>query len=137
MEKSKKMAALILATMLAVSSSAAMAVTVSAEEDTEVAYSSDAESWSEYDYQILDDGTIEIIYYYGCDEVIIIPSEIDGRKVTGIKGFNLSNKENIKSITIPDGVTSIGDSAFSGCRSLTDITIPDSGTSIAMEPITK
>ena len=131
MEKSKKMAALILATMLAVSSSSAMAVTVLAEEDTAVAYSSsDTESWSEYDYQILDDGTIEIIYYYGCDEVIIIPSEIDGRKVTGIKGFNLSNKENIKSITIPDGVTSIGDSAFSGCRSLTDITIPDSVTSI-------
>ena len=134
MEKSKKMAALILATMLAVSSSAAMAVTVSAEEDTAVAYSSsDTESWNEYDYQILDDGTIEIIYYYGCDEVIIIPSEIDGRKVTGIKGFNLSNKENIKSITIPDGVTSIGNSAFSDCRRLTDITIPDSVTSIGCE----
>ncbi len=134
MGKSKKMAALILATMLAVSSSSAMAVTVLAEEDTEVAYSSsDTESWSEYDYQILDDGTIEIIYYYGCDEVIIIPSEIDGRKVTGIKGFNLSNKENIKSITIPDGVTSIGDSAFSDCRRLTDITIPDSVTSIGCE----
>ena len=55
MGKSKKMAALILAAMLAVSSSAAMAVTVSAEEDTAVAYSSsDTESWSEYDYQILD-----------------------------------------------------------------------------------
>ena len=40
MEKSKKMAALILATMLAVSSSSAMAVTVLAEEDTAVAYSS-------------------------------------------------------------------------------------------------
>ena len=131
MEKSKKMAALILAAMLAVSSSAAMAVTVSAEEDTEVAYSSsDTESWSEYDYQILDDGTIEIIYYYGCDEVIIIPSEIDGRKVTGIKGFNLSNKENIKSITIPDSVTSIGCEAFYNCSSLTNITIPDGVTSI-------
>ena len=134
MGKSKKMAALILATMLAVSSSAAMAVTVSAEEDTAVAYSSsDTESWSEYDYQILDDGTIEIIYYYGCDEVIIIPSEIDGRKVTGIQRFAFSSNEYLKSITIPDGVTSIGDSAFSDCRSLTDITIPDSVTSIGCE----
>ena len=134
MEKSKKMAALILATMLAVSSSAAMAVTVSAEEGTAVAYSSsDTESWSEYDYQILDDGTIEIIYYYGCDEVIIIPSEIDGRKVTGIQRFAFSINDYLKSITIPDGVTSIGDSAFSDCRSLTDITIPDSVTSIGCE----
>ena len=36
----------------------------------------------------------------------------------------------LTSVTIPEGVTSIGDSAFCGCRSLTSVTLPESVTSI-------
>ena len=36
----------------------------------------------------------------------------------------------LSSITIPDGVTSIGKNAFYGCNSLASITIPDGVTSI-------
>ena len=36
----------------------------------------------------------------------------------------------IKYVTLPDGLTTIGDLAFSGCSSLTSITIPNSVTSI-------
>ena len=39
-------------------------------------------------------------------------------------------KQNIKSYVIPSSVTSIGDSAFSGCDSLSEIVIPSSVTSI-------
>ncbi len=48
----------------------------------------------------------------------------DGKTVTGVKDKRRS------SYTIPDGVTSIGQSAFSGCKNLTEIIIPDSITSI-------
>jgi len=34
----------------------------------------------------------------------------------------------LASITLPDGVMSVGDAAFSGCGSLTSIVIPDSVT---------
>ena len=41
-----------------------------------------------------------------------------------------SYKSSIKTVTIEDGVTSIGNDAFYYCSSLTSITIPDSVTSI-------
>ena len=50
--------------------------------------------------------------------------------VTSIGDSAFEDCESLTSVTIPDSVTSIGDSAFFGCTSLTSVTIPDSVTSI-------
>ena len=50
--------------------------------------------------------------------------------VTSIGGDVFSGCTSLTTINIPDGVTSIGASAFSGCTSLTTISIPDGVTSI-------
>ena len=57
-------------------------------------------------------------------ESVVIPSKYRGKPVSGIRGF--SNCVSLKSVTIPDSVTSIGSGAFSGCISLTSIVIPNS-----------
>ena len=50
--------------------------------------------------------------------------------VTAIGDSAFSSCSSLSSITIPASVTAIGDSAFDGCRSLTSITIPESVTTI-------
>ena len=66
-----------------------------------------------------------LLTYKGEDEKGIIPDS-----VTSIGESAFSECSSLTSINIPDSVTSIGDHAFSRCSSLTSITIPNSVTSI-------
>ncbi len=91
---------------------------------------SDIPAKSDFEYRILDDGTVEITDYRGSDTELSIPSDIDGYKVTKIGDYAFAYCYSLKNVTIPDSVTVIGESAFWGCTSLTDATIPDSVTKI-------
>ena len=62
-------------------------------------------------------------------EEIVIPSTYKGKVVTALVDNAFSGAK-VKSITIPDSVTSIGSSAFQSCSSLTSVVIPDGVTSI-------
>ena len=53
--------------------------------------------------------------------------------VTTIGDSAFRNCDSLTSVTIPDSVTTIGESAFAGCYSLTSVTIPDSVTEIGYE----
>ncbi|MCI5656476.1 MAG: leucine-rich repeat domain-containing protein [Candidatus Pseudoruminococcus sp.] len=84
------------------------------------------DSTEDFDYSEVDDGVI-ITYFNNHDYVeynkIIVPSEIDGKKVVGIGddkrdyyvfGAVFGNCE----VVIPDTVTYIGDYAFTGAKGL-------------------
>ena len=77
---------------------------------------------------------ITIAGYTGSSTNVVIPSSInvDGEdipvKAISNKAFYINYT--IKSVTIPDGVTTIGEYAFQYCSSLTSIYIPDSVTTI-------
>ena len=73
-------------------------------------------------------------------EEIVIPSTWKWYTVTTILGYEVLCEEsgffgcqNLKSITIPDSVTTIGSYAFAWCDSLTSIVIPEGVTTIGEE----
>lgn len=102
-------------------------------------------SVGDYDYHQLSDGTIEITGYTGTDQILNIPSAIEGKTVTSIGEYAFNGCAGITEIIIPDSVTtvkpyafyrssaakitipasvsSIGQNAFSGCAALTEIIV--------------
>ena len=92
---------------------------------------------TEFSYKENEDGTITITGYSGSDSIITLPSEIDGKTVTGLAGFSFYNNTYLKEITISDNVTVIEEETFSNCTRLTNITIPASVTSIASNAFSK
>ncbi len=94
-----------------------------------------AETYGDFEYGVLDDGTVEITDYHrttndGSTINVEIPDKINGRIVTGIGDEAFKYCAILTSITIPDGVTSIGSNAFYFCTNLRSVTIPDNVTEI-------
>ncbi len=79
-------------------------------------------------FDLCSDGT----YGVSCSESNItevqIPESYKGKPVTSILSFNRCTQ--LESITIPEGITSIGTSAFSDCGELSSVTLPSTLRSI-------
>ena len=72
-----------------------------------------------------DNGNSSTVYYY-------LPKSLTEITVTGgrLEKYVFMNCANFTKITLGDGVTEIGESAFRGCRTLVSINIPDGVTEI-------
>ena len=85
---------------------------------------------SESDFQVTKAGNaITITGFVGTGTVVSIPPQIQNLPVTAIGDRAFYGKTGIESVTIPNGVTSIGASSF-GRTNIVSVTIPDTVNSI-------
>ena len=127
MQKRKRRAsvlAVLLALLCVISSMSVFKVDVKAEEsamkteDGRFEYVEDTENGG---YMIYD--------YLLNEDAVEIPAEINGKPVTSIDQYSFYQKT-MTSVTIPDTVKKVGESAFYECKNLKNVHIPDSVTDL-------
>ena len=94
-------------------------------------YYSVTEYANPFSYTLLEDDTAEITEYFGFDTNVTVPESIDGYTVSSIGSavfYDSSSfmSEPITSVTLPDTLVSIGDSAFAYCDSISELYLPAS-----------
>lgn len=87
----------------------------------------------DYKYYLNDDGTVTISGWNEMSQNIVIPEEIDGRKVTALGNWLFSYCKGLKSVELPKSLTTIGDRAFMKCEGLESVELPDSLISLGDE----
>ena len=83
--------------------------------------------WS---YEKLEDGTLCITGYKGKETQIDIPPRIGRTVVSRVAERTFKDSNTLMSVTMHEGMKSIGSEAFRGCSALTSITLPEGMTSI-------
>lgn len=91
----------------------------------------------DYTYTLSDSGEATITKYNGPGGNVVIPAFLDGYPVVSVYGNGylaggaFYNRDDIVSVTIPNGVRSIGKGCFNECDNLTVVKMPDTLKSIS------
>ena len=95
-----------------------------------------AESGEDFDYRVLDDGSVMITGYKGSDADLVIPETIGGHAVSGLgNSFDIRTAcvSNIRSITVPDSMTEIEPGALQFAGNLAEIRVAADHPALAFE----
>ena len=81
----------------------------------------------------LRDGEARLVAYTGTEGDVVVPGMLGGAPVTEIGENAFSNADSLRSVTLPDGIRTIAGRAFVHCRSLRAIELPDGVEEIGAE----
>lgn len=83
-----------------------------------------AEIFEDFEYQVLESGTVEITKYSGVGGEVAIPDAIAGKTVSSI-GESAFAYTNVSQVSIPASVTELQYYAFLGCYDLKKVILPE------------
>ena len=86
---------------------------------------------AQFNYSDNGDGTVTVTGYTGRSEHVDIPHHLGRYKVRAIGTWAFNENSNIKSLTLPESITSIGDLAFENCSRLAHIDFDNNLTNIS------
>ena len=101
------------------------AETFAKEKDYKFSYVSALQTSDGFRYEINENNDITIIDYIGTDTVVIIPSNIEGKKVTVIGEQAFMNCKDFTEVTIPEDISSLGFESFKNCTNLLKVNLPN------------
>ncbi len=90
-------------------------------------------------YTLNDDGETYSVTGYSESDLpseIVIPANYKGISVTAVGNNAFSSQNNLKKITVCNGVQKIGDYAFQSCSNLAEVKLPDTVTEIGVGAFT-
>lgn len=74
-------------------------------------------------YELREDGCAVLTGYSGGEEVLCLPSQLDGHTLVSIGNSAFSQNHTLKSVEIPGSVEVIGEDAFANCSNLEKLTL--------------
>lgn len=81
-------------------------------------------TFGDYEYQVLDGGTVEITKYSGAGGQVEIPDTIDGKSISSIGQSAFGSNQDVTQVELPATVTELQYMSFYKCNNLEKVIIP-------------
>ena len=103
-------------------------------EDDNYGNQTPSQTFTSGDYvYVKDTSGLYLVEYHGNEDTVYVPSKLDGINVVGIYTETFAFSPDVRKVVIPEGIISIYDNAFHGCRKLEEIEVSSNNQIYASE----
>lgn len=103
-------------------------------EDDNYGNQTPSQTFTSGDYvYVKDTSGLYLVEYHGNEDTVYVPSKLDGINVVGIYTETFAFSPDVRKVVIPEGIISIYDDAFHGCRKLEEIEVSSNNQIYASE----